>query len=111
MTEPTHYPISAARPELLAPARPGEHVWVLMAAYRLTPDVVDACRGHVAGTGPAPVPVEPETLANADVGCWTCGTRMEHAHLIDTPCPGPSPAITAILDQLSAQDRDRREQR
>jgi hypothetical protein len=93
-TNRPHYnALSSARPQLLE-GEPGEHVWVLMAVYR-----VDTTR---LVTKTDPLIMDGENLASAEVGCWVCGTHWSERR-DDRECPG-SPAEQlkrALLNMLT----------
>jgi hypothetical protein len=56
-----------ARPELLEPAAPGEHVWVATAAYRL--DAKATLAAHESGEQQH---LDMENLAAFAIGCFVC---------------------------------------
>lgn len=60
------YEYRGDRPELLEPARPGEHVWIAAAAYRLQPESLRG-RLHVEQ-----VNLDRENLATISIGCFVC---------------------------------------
>lgn len=64
MNERIFYDFPGARPELLAAPR-GEHVWVAVAAFRVT---TAALRGRVGDR----INLDRENLASVDVGCYVC---------------------------------------
>jgi len=59
------YVFRGARPELLVPARPGEHVWIAAAAFRLS---AERLRGRLTEE----VHLDAENLAELTVGCYVC---------------------------------------
>jgi hypothetical protein len=62
----TYSPTRAVE-DRLEPARPGEHVWTSIAAFRLT----DAS-ARAAMTGTGQIHLDMENLASLNVGCFVC---------------------------------------
>ncbi len=62
-----HYQVRTPRPNeaLLGPHRPGEHVWVAMAVFRVS---ADNLRGGAADS----IHLDRENLATIQVGCYVC---------------------------------------
>lgn len=85
MTGPVHYTAPAPRDELLVPDRPGEHVWVAVAAFRVSPE-------SLRGTTADQIYLDRENLATITVGCYVC--EQPWAERIGyRGCPGePRPA-------------------
>lgn len=75
-----HYTVQRLRPELLAPQRLGEHVWVAVAAFRVTPE---ALRGRDTDQ----IHLDRENLATVDVGCYVCEQAWSEARSY-RECPG-----------------------
>ena len=78
MTE-VHYEPPGARPELLE-ATPGEHLWVAVAAFRVS---AQSLRGRVTDT----INLDRENLAVIDVGCYVCEQPWSE-RLSYRRCPG-----------------------
>ena len=57
----------SARPELLEPSRPGEHVWVATVAFRITPDEARASEDDASQ-----VHLDMENIAAVGVICFVC---------------------------------------
>jgi len=66
------------RPELLEPDRPGEHVWIVTVAYRVTAETL---------TGPAEAYLDQESFAAMQAGCYVCEQPFEK-RLTHRRCPG-----------------------
>ena len=81
MTDAAHYPISRARPGLLEPRKPGEHVWILAAIHRVSADEIGGWRGD------SPLFLDAENLASAELGCYICEQEWT-AEIALKPCPG-----------------------
>lgn len=78
----TFYPITRQRPELLEQRKPGEHVWIMAATYRLDPLTVSrATRGGA-------VYLDAETLATASVCCFICERPYRAESDLRALCPG-----------------------
>jgi hypothetical protein len=60
-----HYVAPAPRAELLVPERPGEHVWVAVACFRVR---AESLRGITVDQ----VHLDRENLAVIEVGCYVC---------------------------------------
>src|SRR5690606_26977142 len=73
------YSAAQTRPRLLQPDRPGEHVWVLMATYRVSTEYLTS--------GDGPMYIDAENLALAEIGCWVCATHWNDRQ-DDRVCPG-----------------------
>jgi len=88
-----HYSAAQTRPQLLEPNPPGEHVWVLMATYRLSTEYLTS--------GDGPMYIDAENLAMAEVGCWVCATHWNDRQ-DDRICPGNPQAklMEALTDIL-----------
>lgn len=82
MSTGIHYQVSQQRPNpgLLAPHRPGEHVWVAVAAFRVSADTL---RGRATDS----VHMDRENLATIDVGCYVCEQPWAE-RLSYRRCPG-----------------------
>lgn len=52
-----------SRMEILNPTRPGEHVWVAVAAFRVTEESIRSGE---------PQHLDRENLATIDIGCFQC---------------------------------------
>ena len=75
-----YYSRRAPRPELLKPDRLDEHVWVAVAAFRVSPE---SLRGAAAES----VHLDRENLATVDVGCYVCEQPWSE-RLSYRKCPG-----------------------
>lgn len=82
-----HYEVKGGvlRPELLRPDRLGEHVWVAVAAYRVSPEALRVASAQG-------VHLDRENLASVEVGCYVCEQPWA-ARLAYRQCPGePAPS-------------------
>ena len=87
-TGQTFNPGSVAKPRLLKPKSPGEHVWMVGVTYVLSTE--DIRRGM---DGLEPVLMDTENIATFMVGCYVCEVQYEK-RLTFRKCPGePSPSI------------------
>lgn len=77
------------REELLTPAVPGDHVWVAIAQYVVSAEVLRA--GTKTGGG-APLHLDKENLAAIVIGCYICeqsfSTWLSHRKCPGEPRPG-----------------------
>jgi hypothetical protein len=76
----TQFDSVRARPELMEPARPGEHVWMVTAVYRVTPETIAALEAHEAS-------LDAENLALVLTGCFVC-EQPYAKRLTYRVCPG-----------------------
>jgi hypothetical protein len=62
-----HYQVRTGRPNgaLLLPHRPGEHVWMAMACFRVS---AESLRGRAADS----IHLDRENLATIAIGCYVC---------------------------------------
>jgi hypothetical protein len=71
------------RAELLTPERPGEHVWLALAQFRVSAETLRARESD----GGAPFNLDRENLAGIVIGCYVCeqpySTRIGYR-----ACPG-----------------------
>lgn len=74
------YEYRGERPELLAPPRAGEHVWIAAVAYRLA---AEAIRGRMVEH----VHLDSENLASITIGCYVCEQPWSE-RLSYRKCPG-----------------------
>ena len=63
----TYNASDAARPELLEPPRPGEHVWLATVAFRITPE-----QARASQDGASQVHLDMENIAAIGVICFIC---------------------------------------
>jgi hypothetical protein len=68
------------REELLTPDRPGEHVWLAIACFRVAPETL---RGQAADQ----VHLDRENLSTIEVGCFVCEQPWSE-RLSYRRCPG-----------------------
>lgn len=95
---PKYNALERSRPELLKPETPGEHVWTLLATYRVSTSALQD-----AGSGP--LIMDGENLAGAEIGCWVCATRWAERQ-DDRVCPGsPTEQILKAMTQLIMAER------
>ena len=78
---PIRYRFTGERPELLDPDRPGEHVWIAAAAFRLQPETLRRA------SGVDQVNLDRENLASVSVGCYVCEEPWSE-RLSYRRCPG-----------------------
>lgn len=64
------YDSARARAGLLEPERPGEHVWIVTAVYRVTPAQIEALEAHTEH-------LDAENLAMVAIGCFVCERPYE----------------------------------
>jgi hypothetical protein len=85
-----HYQTSQRpNPALLAPHRPGEHVWIAAAVFRVSAE-------HLRGRATDSVHMDRENLATIEVGCYVCeqpwSERVSYRR-----CPGePAPSVLPV---------------
>jgi hypothetical protein len=83
VTTGMRYEFRGSRPELLVPARPGEHVWIAAAAYVLAAERI---RGRLTDH----VLLDSENLAELTIGCYVCEQPWSE-RLSYRRCPGEPP--------------------
>jgi hypothetical protein len=71
------------RADLLTPERPGEHVWLALAQFRVTAETLRAREPD----GGAPFNLDRENLAGIVIGCYVCEQPYTH-RLGYRRCPG-----------------------
>lgn len=74
------YDSARARANLLAPEQPGEHVWIVTAVYRVSPQQVEALEAHEEH-------LDAENLAMVATGCFVC-EQPYSKRLSSRRCPG-----------------------
>lgn len=78
------YAPSKGAEDRLQPRMPGDHVWVSLAAFRLTEESAKA-----AMTGTGQVHLDMENLASLNVGCYVCeqpwSQRLAHRRCTGEP--------------------------
>lgn len=81
MTDTVYYSVSRERRALLEPSAPGEHVWILAALHRMSPDEIRTWHNG------ARVYLDAENLAATELGCYVC-EEVWTAEIALQPCPG-----------------------
>jgi hypothetical protein len=83
-TEGTLYGAPRANPELLLPKRPGEHVWLCIASWKMPgEDILAAFKG----TRDVTLMWDQENLADFSIGCFICEQQFSE-RLYHRKCPG-----------------------
>jgi hypothetical protein len=77
-----HYQVQHQRPNerLLLPHRPGEHVWIAAAVFRVS---AESLRGRATDS----IHLDRENLATIEVGCYVCEQPWE-MRIAVRGCPG-----------------------
>lgn len=76
----TQYDSRRARPELLEPERPGEHVWIVTVVHKVSEAEIDALEAREAH-------LDAENIAFVATGCFVC-EQPYAKRLTFRRCPG-----------------------